>query len=398
MIDFKWIRPNIDLFYIALNSKNIVQIMNSGNLEKDFYEYANIFFEAAECVMKYLLEVASNDRDIAKLDLWYYAMIYLYRQSLELLLKATIFQNIGDTATRKKYIGIIRHDLEKAFEELISLKNMSIVDNENIKWLKEFFSDISYIDKESDMFRYPFGMDMKVLFQKQTHISLIETGINFNQAFKSINHLYNTGKILEECINTPSKLIIEGGSYYKQSVVGYKYHHASFYPYYTSYIEVGNFLKNYMINSQKSNLFLPMCYLYRNAVELALKRIIVEDIFNDDMIFSKILKKKKHSILGLWNSIVEELKKYANNSQDTLEIDNATQYITKFHNYDLNSDIFRYPCDKNMNSYFLNLTKFDINNVSSCFEELCNFLDAVDTMINEIKNIECEINSYYKDY
>lgn len=394
MINLKWIRPNMDLFYIASNSKNIVQIINSGNLEKDFYEYANIFFEAAECVMRYLLEVASNDRDIAKLDLWYYAMIYLYRQSLELLLKASIFQNISDTATRKKYIGIIRHDLEKAFEELMNLKNMSNVDNKNIKWLKDFFSDISYIDKESDMFRYPFGMNMKTLFSKQTHISLIDSATNFNHAFKSINYLYNTGKILERSVNTPSKLIVEGGNYYQQSVVGYKHRQNSFYPYYTSYIEVGNFLKDYMINFKKNNLFLPMCYLYRNAIELALKRIIVEDLFYDCMIFQKILKKKKHSILGLWNSITEELKKYANSPQDTVEIDNAIQYIIKFHNYDLNSDIFRYPCDKNMNSYFLNLTKFDINNVSSCFEELCIFLDAVDIMFNEIKNLECEMNSF----
>ena len=58
----------------------------------DFYKYAKDFFGAAECVVRYLGEEAAVKYDIAKLDIWYFAMIYLYRQSLELLLKANIFQ------------------------------------------------------------------------------------------------------------------------------------------------------------------------------------------------------------------------------------------------------------------------------------------------------------------
>lgn len=49
------------------------------------------------------------------------------------------------------------------------------------------------------------------------------------------------------------------------------------YPYYSSYEEVGNFLKEKIVDDNKKELFMPMCYMYRNAVELGLKRIIIED-------------------------------------------------------------------------------------------------------------------------
>lgn len=61
-----------------------------------------------------------------------------------------------------------------------------------------------------------------------------------------------------------------------------------------------------MIRDKKDNLFFPMCYVYRNAIELALKRLIIEDSYIDEYSALKIAKKKKHSILGLWNSIKDE--------------------------------------------------------------------------------------------
>lgn len=82
MIDYKWVRPNMDLYHIEKNSNYIITVANSGNLETDFYVYSQNFYEAAENVIHYLGEEAAENQDIAKLDLWYFAMIYLYRQSL----------------------------------------------------------------------------------------------------------------------------------------------------------------------------------------------------------------------------------------------------------------------------------------------------------------------------
>ena len=80
----------------------------------------------------------------------------------------------------------------------------------------------------------------------------------------------------------------KGGNYYAQSVVGYKDNKEKFYPYTKAYLETANYLKDWMkkkVDSGENNcdeyLFLPMCYLYRNCVELSLKTIWFEEIEED---------------------------------------------------------------------------------------------------------------------
>ena len=153
---------------------------------------------------------------------------------------------------------------------------------------------------------------------------------------------------------------------------------------------------------KKANLFMPMCYLYRNAVELGLKRLIIEDSHIGNSKALKIVRKKKHSILGLWNSIADEIKEYANAPEDDTTLNDSQRYIQTFHNFDQSSDLFRYPCNQNMEPYFLDEKKFDIENVASCFEELCNFLDGVDGMLSAVQDYEAEMAaemaSYYDYY
>lgn len=276
--DFKWIRPNMSLYHIDKNSPFPITLLNSGNLADDFNKYAEDFFNAAESVIHYLGEDAAENGDIEKLDLWYFAMVYLYRQSMELLLKANIFKIVTAENDRKLIIGDIRHDLKQGYDKLLELKDLEYTDNDNANWLWKYLADISRIDKESYMFRYPFGNNLNVLFDKQTHISLAATHDNMNKAFNILSELYKTGNFTEQEYEAYSpQLIIEGGHYYQQSVVGYKYAQHSFYPYYSSYEEVGNFLKEKIVDDNKKELFMPMCYMYRNAVELGLKRFELKD-------------------------------------------------------------------------------------------------------------------------
>ena len=51
-----------------------------------------------------------------------------------------------------------------------------------------------------------------------------------------------------------------------------------------------------------------------------------------------------------------------------------------------------------MKCYFTSLQKFDIDNVSSCFEELCNFLDGIDSMFKSINQNEIGDISYYSGF
>jgi hypothetical protein len=385
----KWIQPTMDLKKLGTDPNKIITVQNSGVLETDFYKYANNFHEAADIILRELIG-PDSESSIAKLDTWYFALIYLYRQSLELMLKANIFKLVQNEQDRKDTIASVRHDVGAGFDKIIDLQGIDINSNQNIKWLSDFLHDISKIDRESDMFRYPFGSNLRVLFQDQTQISLPATYYNMSRAFHALEGFYQTQQFTKgDYPEYEPKLIVEGGEYYQSSVVGYKYHTRSFHPYYTSYEECAKYLTAYIKRTGKDHLFMPMCYLYRNAIELGLKRIIIEDSSTIDTEKAlKICKKKKHSILGLYNSIKPELDAHDNGTDTTLE--DVYKYINSFHDIDTTSDKFRYPCDNDLNVHFKDSTKLDIDNVASCFEELITFLDGASHMLSVEKEIAAE--------
>lgn len=395
-MEMKWPQPNMDFYKKATDPNNEITIQNSGILEIDFHRYANNFYEAALVIINKLIGSDSEKTNIAQLDLWYFALIYLYRQSLELMLKANIFDLVKGEQDRKDIIGLVRHDVGAAFDKIIEVSGIDISKNDNAKWLQQFLNDISRIDRESDMFRYPFGSNLRVLFENQTHISLVATFYNFGRAFDILRQFYDTKQITTEKYEEEydPKLIVEGGHYYQTSVVGYKYHTRSFHPYYTSYEECAKYLTDYIKKTGKKHLFMPMCYLYRNAIELGLKRIIIEDSSTIDTEKAlKICRKKKHSILGLYNSIKPEIDAHDNGTDTTLE--DVYKYINSFHDIDTTSDKFRYPCDNDLNVHFAKETKLDIDNVASCFEELITFLDGVSHMFSYEKDIKAEMEAEY---
>ena len=393
-MDIKWPKPNMNFYKKATDPFNEIIIQNSGVLEDDFLRYANNFYEAALHIMNKLIGSESKNTTIAELDLWYFALIYLYRQSLELMLKANIFDLVKNDKDRKDIIGDVRHDVGAAFNKIIEVSGLDISNNDNAKWLQTFLNDISRIDRESDMFRYPFGNNLRILFEKQTNISLEITYLNFGRAFNILGEFYQTKQITnKEYQKTEPKLVVEGGSYYHQSVVGYKYYQRAFHPYYRSYEECANYLAEVIKDKCKDHLFMPMCYLYRNAIELGLKRILIEDSHIETEKALKICKKKKHSILSLYNSIEPEIR--AHNTGSSTILDDVYKYINSFHTIDITSDKFRYPCDNNLQIHFQDETELDIDNVSSCFEELINFLDSVSMMLSYEKEIEAEIAAEY---
>jgi hypothetical protein len=189
-----------------------------------------------------------------------------------------------------------------------------------------------------------------------------------------------------------AKLIVEGGSYYTQSVVGYYRNKSGDYtPYYDSYDKSGDYLNKVIVEENKKHLFMPMCYLYRNAIELGLKRLIVEDSHLEDEKIQRILKRKKHSILGLWNSIVDEIETHKPDSSDTT-LDDVVLYVESFHNIDNSSSLFRYPCDKDLNLFFKDSKEYDVDNVVSCFKDLLVFLESVSYMMSVVKDYETDMS------
>ncbi|MTI67139.1 MAG: hypothetical protein FH753_11160 [Firmicutes bacterium] len=399
----RWVKKNSDLY--RLDNGKIIEIINTNDLEDLLKLYAEKFEISAYKLTEHLLESV----DISKLDIYFFSVAYLFRQSIELILKALAFKYIRNKEDRIKFLKLTKHNL---YDILIRIKpyieSDINVDKKSFDWLISFFDNINDIDKKSDAFRYPFGISIKrdwlgekvysinPVLTKQTHIDLVKFANKMLSTYEILNSLYNDvyGTYKRDESLKPI-LIEEGGSYYSQSVVGYKHSFKSYYPYIESYTNSAEYVYSLTNNDDKLKefLFIPMCYLYRNAVELSLKAILIEECSLDLQEALKQMNKKKHKIVGLWNLIKDEIKEHASPTEGDKTLENAFMYLRHLNNFDVEADKFRYPFSKNLNIYFDKKHKFDIDNVNNFFKELLSFLSGVKGMMSYHNEIKAEWQS-----
>ena len=118
------------------------------------------------------------------------------------------------------------------------------------------------------------------------------------------------------------------------------------------------------------------------------KRIINEDIYLSPEKKDKIIRKKKHSIEGLWNS-VETVMQDGGMNVDANDLNNFRILAASLHKYDQGSSKFRYPCDKDADLFFGKKEVLDINNVEDVFTDFTSTLNGIHQILDEIKT-----NSY----
>ncbi|HII4496987.1 TPA: hypothetical protein ACY4SO_001934 [Clostridium perfringens] len=387
----KWPRENCDFFRVDCEKNEKIKIVSCGNLDKDFFEYASNFLEAANVVVYEMLDSG----DIATLDVDFFNLAFFYRHSLELILKAIGFQHIKGKEEREKFLNDTFHNLSKILKYIEPYISEYIeYDKESYEWLVEFFHDINDLDKDSDCFRYPFkikkngkGYYTERFFKDQTHINLIKFCDKMNSVFDILKDYYYKNKVnnIINLLYYPT-FIEEGGSYYEQSVVGYKLFLGEFYCSVNSYINVSRILYRYMIlnDDKKEKLFLPYCYSCRNAIELCLKNILYEESsfsYNEAL---NIMKKSKHGLTFLWKQIKDDINKHTGHFNESKKIlKYAENYILKLNDFDGSADIFRYPTDKHLNCYFKKVKCFDLENVRDYFEDVMSFLDCTISLMDE---------------
>ena len=395
------------------HSKYIVKILAPTDLSETLFDYAECFFEAAHKITEFILY--TDHPDIGKLDTYFFSIAFLYRHCMELGLKAIGFQYIHDKDERKNFVKDTRHNLSVILSAVME-KAALLRPEEEMKWIRKYFADLSQKDRESDSFRYPFhivwehddwGLSgrfvIKKIFDEQTHIDLVRFANKFEAAYEIIKKWYN--KDTEGAVEWKevAPVFIEtGGYYYAQSVVGYKYSRAEFYPYTKAYLETANYLKWYM--QQKADfgefddckrLFLPMCYLYRNCVELSLKTIWFEETGEDFQTKCKCMLDNKHSIAGMWKKIKPYVVECVSGTSDVGYIGIIENYCMQVHSFDDDANKFRYPMSNSMQAYFSQNKRFDFIETGNFFEALNNILDGIDSQLNYINEVKAEMEAEY---
>lgn len=145
----------------------------------------------------------------------------------------------------------------------------------------------------------------------------------------------------------------------------------------------------------KEILFIPMCYLYRNAVELSLKEILFEECEFTFQEAVKHLNERKHSMQALWNIIRNKVIEHADAPAGDTTIENVERYIIQLHNIDGTSDRFRYHDNKYLQQHFRTKKALDIDNVNKFFSQLLSFLVAVNGMMSQHNEWKAEMEAEY---
>lgn len=397
------------------SSKYIITIVPPTDLSQSFYEYSKSFYSAAHSIASFLLE--TDKPNIAQLDSYFFALAFLYRHSIELILKALAFRNLPSKNDKATFAKDTFHDLAKILDELLKIES-SPRSNDEISWLKNYFMDASKMDKESDSFRYPFHIrrtpadlfsgpkfSVERIFEEQTHIDLVLFANKFEAAFEILDLWYtNNSKAAEEWKELKPIFIETGGYYYGQSVVGYGYRRQDFYPYVNAYAETAGYIRTLMKRyydsgeiSKASELFMPMCYLYRNAAELVIKAAWFEESREDFQSRCKGLYKKKHSIIGLWNQLRSWIAKfYGEEADDATYFNEIESACGNLHTFDTMASTFRYPCTKEMDLHFSKITMMDFMNVAEFMESLIHAIDGIESELSARNEYIDDVEAEYR--
>ncbi|MFF2089565.1 hypothetical protein [Paenibacillus sp. NPDC058174] len=402
----KWPRPNADLFKLGINENTII-LKSNPNKDEEFFGYALDFRKAANILTSHVLE---HPR-IENLDTYFFPIAFLYRHSLELILKAIALKNITDLAEGRLFLKETFHNLSEILTKIEPfIRGNFGKDKGEYVWLQNLFEDMSNIDRDSDSFRYPFSLSLirdedpfnegtkvfaiRLLFEEQTHINLVALASKMEIAFNILNAYYKSTHINSVKYKKYKPIFLEvGGSYYGQSVLGYSYNRKKFGPYVKGYTGSAEFLVKYSKTNPNymKSLFMPMGYLFRNGIELAMKEILFEECSFDFQEAARKVNRKKHKLLGIWNLIENDIINHAKPSENNNTIDYVRDYVSQLHNFDTEADKFRYPTDKNLSAHFRKPMKLDFITVSEFFGELANFLFGVVLMMSHQNELQAEI-------
>lgn len=396
MNNVQWLWPSSDMDLKAIkNDEYRVTVKWTHKYYDDFKRLSYQFFECGQSIFN---EVIKSGHNNIKSDMWFLTGIFLLRQSIELGLKALLCRI---TAKNKEIQNIFEdccHDLSALFLKYEVTGNETYLAKEEKEWLKKYLESLELIDSKSDIFRFPFDDDFLKQYRNK-FLDNVYVSNNMLQAFMLVMKCCEKGVISEES-RFDDKLKPEffvfashgiGNCYLWQSLSDDGFHAKV-----TGYIAV----IDYIFNSQEINLntkVYPLMFMFRNALELCLKRLFYCRV--NEGIPVKIFNSKRKSHLvkkDLWKNVKPIIKKYINQQgNDNVILDIVENQINIISSIDKNGDNFRYPTSYSL-EYRNDNFELDLKNVYECLMSIVNFLNGCDSLLKAISDNQAEIEAEYK--
>lgn len=384
-------------FYDRHDDNYLVHVRWSKKIEEDYAQLADNYFQ---CGYKTYSNIVENGHNNTKSDMWILPSIYMLRQSIELFIKALLCRSIKSKNESQKIFIKCKHNVYKCFKEYMKTDE-NYLDRIEEKWMESYLMSIEEIDSKSDLFRFRFSNDFMSQYGNK-FLNIADIG----------NNLLQCCSLLKKCIDKGSNSpIIKFDKNKKSEFLQFANHGIGncylwdciggdgFYKQITGYNEVAKFLFlecDDLSNEQKSY---PLIFLYRNIIELELKRMFYKTI-KFSVTAKEYKKRKSHKLYEeLWKNVKPMIEHYAKEmGQDMSIIDNVENKLKEIDEIDKNGYMFRYPTSYSF-EYKFNDKYIDISNIFIYMQAIVNFLEGCDSIFVEVEEFEVErreeMNKYY---
>ena len=389
-----WPSEDMDFWKIE-SDEDIVTVKWSHNY---FEDYKILSYQFFECGNRTFDEVIEDVNDNIKSDMWFLPGIFLIRQSIELGLKALLCRIYNKNKDIQNTFEECCHDVSKLFQKYIVIGEENYLTNKEREWLINYLLSLEDVDSKSDMFRFPFEDEFLSKYQGK-FLDNVDVANNLLQAFALVKKCLKKGipddeNKFNETLE-PEFFIFAphgfGNCWLRQQLSDEGFHVKV-----NGYISVIDFIYN---NQQisKETKFYPLMFMFRNTIELCLKRLFYSTVDNGVPLKVFYSKRKSHLIKkDLWKNVKPVILRYANSSgNDTEIVDIVERLINEINALDKNGDNFRYPTSYSL-EYRFDDKILDLNNVYKYFKALINFLDGCDSMLDAIAEYQSEMQAEYE--
>lgn len=198
-----------------------------------------------------------------------------------------------------------------------------------------------------------------------------------------------------------AKLFVDSGNYFEFSHFSWGNMDSQFYGYMQGYKEAADSLINDAINSRDISkldiVIFPVCFLYRQYLELVMKNIFLAYSGENKATKIRTLKEVSHNLYKIWNKIKPYLKEEAS-EEELNDIAAVEGYIQQFHEFDKSSYTFRYPITKDLKGVIPEKRRVNLGNLKERMNELYHFFNGCTGKLDEISQYKAEILSEYAQY
>ena len=363
---------------------------------KYFEDYKKLSYDFYVCGFNTFNEVVYNANDNTKTDMWFLTGIFLIRHSIELGLKALLCRVCKKNRDIQDLFINCCHNLSLLYQKYLEINDEVFLNREEKEWLVNYLSSLEIVDEKSDMFRFPFEDDFLSKYRDK-FLDIIAVANNLLQAFALVKKMIEKGNIEKEDEFddelSPEFFVFAthglGNCYLWQSPTD-----RGFYVKVNGYIPVIDYIYNHNDIDNKTKLY-PMIFMFRNTIELCLKRLLFSNVEKGVPINVAFAKRKSHLIIkDLWKNVKPVIMYYAKEQSYDIEAINITEKQLKFiSSIDKTGYNFRYPTSYSL-EYRIDNIDLDFKNVYEYFKSIINFLDGCDSMLNAISDYQNEMRSY----